>query len=414
MNQAEESVWDIYCGGGTATTLNTGALGTQMIQLGKCFRERLPDQGSRLDRALGALLNHADDFELLAIRARSHNDRRNPPFRAGIPLQRLNHRQPPVSPPADYAVLATDGSQIEPDSHGAASCYLINIGWAALRYGSEPEAHLGSQPDLRFSDDDLYIGTGDRRVRVEGNLLGTKRHVAETQRLADLVEELAFGVPIVGLQDGTLLLSASGRGEETFIWRDLLAAFLKAIDIMREAGVPLAAYTSQPRSTDLGNLLRLATCPYPDWDCQKWCADRTANCADLAGLPDRSIVDALGLAPGERSALFQSPWRASLDYYGIHKIYFFYEHTGSELTRVEIPEWVARDDQAVTTIQGVLSDQCHRGQGYPRVLIEAHEQAVVTAAERRIFAELLERTLVANGLPSLPSQKARSKRLRTL
>ena len=41
---------------------------------------------------------------------------------------------PPV--PSDYALVATDGSQLDVERHGMAVCYLINIGQVFLQYGS--------------------------------------------------------------------------------------------------------------------------------------------------------------------------------------------------------------------------------------------------------------------------------------
>ena len=46
--------------------------------------------------------------------------------------------------------------------------------------------------------------------------------------------------------------------------------------------------------------------------------------------------------------------------------------------------------------------------------MEAHEQAVVTGADRRYFAEMVDGALQRGGLPVFTSEKARSKRLRWL
>jgi hypothetical protein len=47
-------------------------------------------------------------------------------------------------------------------------------------------------------------------------------------------------------------------------------------------------------------------------------------------------------------------------------------------------------------------------------LAEAHEQAVVTAADRDSFQQLLEMSLFEEGIPSTTSAKSRSKRTRWL
>ena len=57
----------------------------------------------------------------------------------------------------------------------------------------------------------------------------------------------------------------------------------------------------------------------------------------------------------------------------------------------------------------LIVDQCQRGQGYPVVITEAHEQAVVTGRDRQLFREMVAETLERQGLPAYTSQKERSK-----
>ena len=57
-------------------------------------------------------------------------------------------------------------------------------------------------------------------------------------------------------------------------------------------------------------------------------------------------------------------------------------------------------------------DQCRRGYGYPVVLSEAHERAVVNAADRELFRRLVETALTERRLPASTSAKSWSKRAR--
>ena len=84
----------------------------------------------------------------------------------------------------------------------------------------------------------------------------------------------------------------------------------------------------------------------------------------------------------------------------------------NEIARVEIPQWVATDESLLNLTHSLVLDQCQRGQGYPVALSEAHEQAVVTAADRENFWRLVESSLVEEHLPSLGSAKNQSKRTR--
>jgi hypothetical protein len=73
---------------------------------------------------------------------------------------------------------------------------------------------------------------------------------------------------------------------------------------------------------------------------------------------------------------------------------------------------VARNKDLVGLTHRLVLDQCQRGQGYPVALSEAHEQAVVTTADRENFWQLVEANLVAEHLPTPTSGKSRSKRTR--
>ena len=54
-------------------------------------------------------------------------------------------------------------------------------------------------------------------------------------------------------------------------------------------------------------------------------------------------------------------------------------------------------------------EQCRKGQGYPVVISEAHEQAVVSGRDRRLFKQMVAETLERQGLTAYTSQKELSK-----
>ncbi len=114
----------------------------------------------------------------------------------------------------------------------------------------------------------------------------------------------------------------------------------------------------------------------------------------------------------ERSALFISDSSVVRKRYGEHWVYFFYLRVDGEIARVEIPQWAARDENLLNLTHSLVLDQCRRGQGYPVALSEAHEQAVVTGADRENFWQLVESSLVDEHLPTLGSAKSQSKRTR--
>ncbi len=387
-----------------------------MAQLGEVLIGRRLGEEERLREALALLAEGADVAALSAkiIAANTH-------WRPALPIEPLATRRPAPPPPAEMTVLASDGSTIEPDRHGAALCYLVNVGLVALHYGSRPTALLHSEPFLGFRDEDLYVAAGEQQVLVAGPLLNIRRQTMECERLAALAEGLAGEGPRVALQDGTLILSTlEGSGLEQWLRGQPLKALLGQYDRVRSLGVPLAAYTSRPRHADVVNALRALACPLTQPTCQHGCTAQQqpaprglSLCRALARMSDRVLFAQL-LETGERSALFRSQWPISEHYYGEHRVHFFYVNVGPEIARVEIPEWVARERRLTDLVHAVVVDQCERGRGYPTALLEAHEQAVLHGAERRQFASILEAALARAGLPWRTSEKERGKRLRAL
>ena len=86
-------------------------------------------------------------------------------------------------------------------------------------------------------------------------------------------------------------------------------------------------------------------------------------------------------------------------------------NTGGEISRVEVPQWVWEDEPLMERLHAALWDQCDSGRGYPMVLSEAHEAAVVRGPDREAFYTLIDRVLADQGVDSaMPSAKAMSKR----
>jgi GNAT superfamily N-acetyltransferase len=330
-----------------------------------------------------------------------------------------HYESPPLHP--DFSVIATDGSNIDVDRHRSTRCYLINIGSVVLRYGGQPEALLESSPALYFGDEDLVIapdGAKGREQPIEGVLLGIKRAVDECRELARLAAELPRESPALALLDGSLILwGLAGQTYPDFVTEALLnKGFLRCLDEMRRLNkdrrLALASYISFPRSTDVVNALRVALCPHEIIDTDRLCKEcQTRDCDKVDGVRDRDLFADV-LANGERSALFTSRSKIVKDHYGGHWVYFFYIRVDDEIARIELPQWVARDENLLNLTHALVLDQCRRGQGYPVALSEAHEQAVVTAADRESFWHLVEASMADEQMPSPTSAKSFSKRTR--
>ena len=324
---------------------------------------------------------------------------------------------PPI--PAEFSVIATDGSHIDVDRHKSTRCYLINIGSVMLHYGAEPGADLDSFPRLYAEDEELVITPTNAKGRgqaVEGTLLGIKRAVEECCKLAELASGQPPGSASLALLDGSLILWGLEAYPE-FVADVLLdKGFIRSLEEIKKLNqdkrVALASYISFPRSTDVVNVLRVAICPHHPADCDRFCSPgKDRDCDEVAGVQDRELFLNL-LEPGERSALFISPSKVVKEHYGEHRVYFFYLRLDDEVARVEMPGWAAEDKNLLELAHTLVLDQCRRGQGYPVALSEAHEQAVVTAADKEEFWQLVESLCLEEKIPTLTSAKSFSKRTR--
>jgi hypothetical protein len=328
----------------------------------------------------------------------------------------LRYPAPPV--PLEYTVLATDGSHIDVDRHRAAYCYLINIGVVTLHYGQNPSATLESLPRLYSEDSDLVIANENsmhQEQQIRGPLLDAKRSVEEIHKLAETAFSLPSEPSTLALMDGSLVMYGMQNYPE-FVMEALVdKGLIKALDELKTMSstrpLVLASYISLPQSDDVVNALRIAICPQERVDCDRYCPTGEPSCDAISGINDRMLFESF-LGVGERSAVFINPSMIVEKRYGVHQVYFFYLRAEEEIARVEVPEWVAMRKELLTLVHALVQDQCRKGQGYPVALSEAHEQAVVTGADREEFWRLVEESLEESKMPTYTSTKSRSKRTR--
>ena len=338
----------------------------------------------------------------------------------------LGSREPQPAP-NDWTALSVDGSHIDVDRHLPLRCHLINLGGCAITYGSQPSCYVFSEPTLAVGDADLYLRPDDESLDetlIAGPLLGALRTVREVERLADAVDVLPNDNPVLALLDGTLAFWDVQRGNypgyvvDHLINQRLRPALARLQTASRpDRPVVVAAYTSKPQTTELSGAVRVALCGADATECTRRCSARRSDrmqCDTAAGFDDRELFDAL-LEPGHRSPLYQSGRLASRfavgQALGEEWSHFYYLHSGAEIGRVEIPAWVAADEELLALSHAALAKQCELGFGYPVVISEAHEQAVVTGRDREEFRKLALMLMEQNGLPTWESAKTLSKRL---
>jgi hypothetical protein len=333
---------------------------------------------------------------------------------------RINYAKSAPECHYNYEVLATDGSHIDVNRHQSAHCFLINIGSVILQYGDKPDALLTNKPNLYYKDEEVVISSSDgKQIPIEGQLLGVKRNVEEARALLDLTKKSDSKLSVLALMDGTLIQWVMEGKEYPEYIKDILIrkGFVKTLadfkKINDEKSACIASYISFPGSTEAVNVLKVALCPYNPVDCDnEHCKglNKERECDKVAGLTDRDIFNKI-LNIGERSTLFDS--RSSiLKEYQNNKISFFYIKLEDEVCRVEIPEWIADREDMVDFVHSVIFKQCQLGFGYPVALMEAHEQAVITGANREEFWRLVEQLSSEGLVKTKTSAKQWSKKIR--
>jgi len=371
-------------------TLELSRLTGQMRAVGKELAAREQQYAGLVVLARRWLAEYADRGEALRHPAQS--------IRAAIPTgEPLDAIHPLPAIPDRFAFVAADGSQIQPDRHGAALYYLINVGSLVYRHGSGQAPEAYSQPTLGYTEADLY----ENGLLVAGNLLDVQRDLAELTRLADLCTAEPPG-PTVAIVDGTLI---------TWILEDLpserrqkkINDYLHQLDRIRETGANAAAFISRPRHGDVARLLHLASV---GGDSNR--ANEEPN--PLQHLPDRAIFGSL--PPGACSALYASPSSINCEHYqpAGHDIHFCYMNLAQEkydpiIARIEFPAWVAKNGDRLALVHGAIVTQARITGDYPYALARADELAFISGPEREALEDMVTTALLRAGMRIAPSPK---------
>lgn len=305
--------------------------------------------------------------------------------------------------PERFTVAAADGSQIQPDRHGAALYHVINIGSLVYRHGSGEAPKASSESTLGYAEDDLY----ENGILVAGNLLDARRDLAELRRLADACDEEG-GAPTVAFVDGSIVLwvleDLPGGARATKV-----KAYLEQLKRIERSGCVVGGFISRPGYGEVTRLLHLASV---DGDPKK--AGEQPN--PLERLPDRAVF--ASLPPGARSALFISPKRINQAFYRgqgqeVHAFYLNVADEGEEsvIARVEVPAWVAEDRGRLNLIHAAAVAQARITGDYPYALARADELAYISQQERAALEDMVTTALIRAGVQPSPSPKAAYKRL---
>lgn len=311
---------------------------------------------------------------------------------ASIPIE------PYIGP---YTILGVDGSQIYPDKHQGSTCFLINIGSVLLSYGQPHKGvHLESEPYVFVpNDEDEVVGTGSPDIvncqREEFEFIAGN-HISSIIQ-PSLVEQQ---IPYLSVTDGSLIFWHL-ESKDAPIRDHFFSRYCALLHELYDQKTLCAGYISLPKNKELVNLIRVELAGFDEQVCMK--------SMEIQHVVDTTVAS-MFLEPHTRTTLFKSGAPIA-QLYPDHLVpYFFYMHTGHEIARIEIPAWIARDDAAVTLVARMLLDQSIKGRGYPVVLAEAHEQAVVKGPDRDFFYQIITKLGIERKKRIILSQKSVKKR----
>ncbi len=304
---------------------------------------------------------------------------------------------PVTSTIQEYCALSVDGSQVYPDKHQGTSCFLINLGTVVIQYGSNPLVVLESQPLV-------FTGQYDEDIPdLSRDTVNCLRQAHEFERGLELLRCYTAQdakVPTLLLFDGSLIFWHLAS-KEAEVKEHYVAQHVAIFSQLYHEQSPMAGYISMPRSKELVSLIRLKLSDFnPSDEIAMSAVDRVVDASIVAGF----------LKPFERTIVFQSNAPLCTVYPQPLRPHFFYMNVGGEIARVEICAWLAERQDLVDLVATIICDQAIKGSGYPVVIAEAHEQAVVKGADRDYFYQLIEQAGAAYGRTMVGSQKSVKKR----
>lgn len=404
-------------------TLEFSKLSEQVYKMGAMIDQLDFDLTDKLEIAKERFANMGD---LDAIRERIDFVRKNiSGYRGASPLEKphnlpMNFIHPAPQLPERATVIAVDGSQIYPYEQAPVHFYLLNIGVFTYHHGTAHVPQPQTLPKLVYHRD--YVHDPDGRI-VSNRTIDARRTVLEMQILAQMAWETGrkIRVPIIALYDNQLMFGANNdvTGGKQLV-KDYHGALQHLYDVQANGvRVSLAGYVDNPvRSRVILRLLFLMS--LNDEAEIHARARELKEGGDLEGLRDIHLFKSI-LKIGERSAVMVQNSPRNFAYKMVnpsHEIAFFYIKVGtpikSNIARVDVPMWVARDPQALDDLHALLLAQStmQGNNPYPYALTRADELAYVSSKDKRKLDEMINLELRRKGIsPVVGNPKARGKTL---
>lgn len=361
---------------------------TKIKEIGAAAQLRKKTLAERRIRARMLLETYADQLDELRNKVETAKAE-DPALRCAVPLNEpLDTHHPAPALPLNVVLIAADGSQINPDRHGAVQFGLINVGALVMRQNSGLAPQVLTDSQLLF-DEELFTSSGSP---LTDGMVALRRDLQERSKLADLAALVEENAPVVTFTDGPIELWGSASGEDSAAYADSLVKYQSVLSRLCERGVVTAGYVDKPTADLVVRLLELVDAPLgePGFKLREHHPLRGVSDRWLFGEKKNSL-----LRSGERSAVFKIQTKNETNYSGALALHFFYLNAGTEgrpwPVRVEIPRWVAEDPQKLDLLHAVLVNQCRMmgSKPYPYLLHRAHETAVVSFEEKNQIEQML-------------------------
>jgi len=319
----------------------------------------------------------------------------------GTPVEKPGKSFKIKKEPSEYIAIASDGSEVPVNEDFFFPYYIINIGFVVLKYGKDHFFLADSTAKIYFEENEIYEKVGDKNFLVRGELLSSKMLLEESKKLGELLKDFyVIDIPTLILFDGTLIQWEIK--ETSLIYKNnFIQDFQKFIQIAEQLKSPIAGYISGTHSRDIIEMIKI----FLEMRNTKF------NEQLLSIIKDRDLYEII-LQKGERSAVFRSN-APILNLYR-SPIYFFFLNVGREVVRIEIPEFIANNKNLLETTCALILSQSDKGEGYPVVLREAHEQAVIKNPEKVFIEDLFIELLRKKGIELNYNYKYISKKTRSI
>lgn len=336
----------------------------QMVDCLTCHKADWHDWKNRALAESAELLPDFDEFPLVA----------HPVAEASLPC----------------TAVSSDGSQVFPSSHEVAGLALISASRIRLDYGQTECLPLLDCVARLVRPDEVTSGSMSHVQVSFREYVSDQRTLFEVQTLAELAEA-ASGGDTVALSDGSLIVwRIAGRNDQPYE-AAFVRSYVDELARFRGCGVPVGGYISRSGSREVVKFI-------------EFILQKTGSDLQSCPVTDTQVF-ARVLKRGERSTVFHSRSKV-MQQYGDDAVACVFLHTGDEIARVEFPRWVNGD--LLDALLGQCLFQARIGGGYPVVVAEAHEHAVIRGADRETFYALVEQALLRDGLtPRLSAKQLR-------